>query len=109
MKKKFYYFYYYVPKSHLAITKKAIFAAGAGRVGNYSCCSWQTKGVGQFKPELNSNAYIGKVGKITKVEEYKVETLCHFSKIKAVINALQKSHPYELPAWGLVKLEVYPT
>jgi len=55
MKNSFYYFYYYTPKSHLKITKQAIFAAGAGLIGNYSCCSWETKGAGQFKPELGSN------------------------------------------------------
>jgi Uncharacterized protein conserved in bacteria len=82
MKNDFYCFYYYTPKSHLEITKQAIFAAGAGRMGNYSCCAWETKGIGQFKPEPKSNAYIGKIGKITKIIEYKVETICHSSKIK---------------------------
>lgn len=96
--------YYYVPKSHLEITKKAIFAAGAGTIGNYSSCAWQTKGTGQFKPEPKSNPYLGKAGKVSKVIEYKVETVCTTSKIKAVIKALKSSHPYEHPAFGLLKL-----
>lgn len=102
--KKNYYFYYYTPKSHLDITKQAIFAAGAGNMGNYSCCAWETKGMGQFKPELKSNAYIGKVGKISRVNEYKVETICPATKIKQVIKALKKAHPYEYPALGFLKL-----
>jgi len=105
MKTKLCHFYYYVPKSHLEITKQAIFAAGAGKMGNYSCCVWQTKGTGQFKPEPKSNAYIGKIGKISKVIEYKVETVCKSSKIKSVIKALKKSHPYEHPAFGVIILK----
>ena len=105
MKNTFYQFYYYVPKSHLEITKKAIFAAGAGKIGNYSCCSWQIKGVGQFKPEPKSHAYIGKIGKISKIIEYKIETICIASKIKIVIKALKKSHPYEHPAFGFFKID----
>ncbi|EKD46084.1 MAG: hypothetical protein ACD_69C00028G0009 [uncultured bacterium] len=106
MKTKLCHFYYYVPKSHLEITKQAIFAAGAGKIGNYSCCAWQTEGIGQFKPEPKSNAYIGKVGKISRVIEYKVETVCKPSKIKAVIKALKKSHPYECPALGVLNLKL---
>lgn len=99
-------FYYYVPKSHLEATKKAVFTAGAGKMGNYSCCAWQTKGTGQFKPEPKSNAYIGKIGKLSKVIEYKVEVICHISSIKKVIKALKKSHPYEHPAFGVLKLTI---
>ena len=104
MKNNSYCFYYYTPKSHLKITKQAIFAAGAGSMGKYTCCAWQTKGTGQFKPQTGSNAYIGKIGKITKVTEYKVETICPGSKIKKVIKALKKAHPYEHPAFGFIKL-----
>ncbi len=104
MQKTLYCFYYYVPKSHLETTKKAIFTAGAGRIDNYSCCAWQTKGTGQFKPGTGSNAYIGKIGKPTQLIEYKVETICPTAKIKQVIKALKKSHPYESPAFGIIKL-----
>ncbi len=105
MKTKIYHFYYYVPSSHLEKTKQAIFEAGAGKMGNYSCCAWQTKGIGQFKPEPKSKAYIGKIGKVSKVTEYKVETTCKASKIKAVIKVLKKSHPYEHPAFGVLKID----
>lgn len=104
MKKNYCYFYYYVPRSHLELTKQAIFSAGAGIMGNYSCCAWQTKGTGQFKPGLGSDAYIGKIDKVCKVSEYKVETVCLSSKIKKVIKALKNSHPYEHPAFGALKL-----
>lgn len=105
MKNNLYHLYYYVPSSHLEKTKKAIFTAGAGNIENYSYCAWQTKGTGQFKPGLKNRAYIGKTGKISKVSEYKVETLCQASKIKGVIKALKGAHPYECPAFGVLKLE----
>lgn len=104
MKDKYYYFYYYTPKSHLEVTKQAIFAAGAGCVGNYDYCTWETKGIGQFRPKTGSHAYIGKTGKVTRVIEYKVETFCQASKIKKTIKALIKSHPYEHPIFGVLKL-----
>lgn len=104
MKNNLLQLYYYVPRSHLEITKKAIFAAGAGNIGNYSHCAWQTKGTGQFKPGSPSNPYIGKKGKVSKVIEYKVETVCTPATIKNVIKALKNSHPYEHPALGVLKL-----
>ncbi len=105
MTETIYQIYYYVPKSHLEKTKSAIFAAGAGTMGNYSNCAWQIKGTGQFKPEPKSHAYIGKIGKVANVTEYKVETVCKAQHLKKVLNALKKSHPYEHPAFGIIKLE----
>jgi len=101
-----YMFFVHVPESHVEAVKTAMFAAGAGRLGNYSCCSWQVKGEGQFCPEAGSNAYIGKVGIVEKVVEYKVTTVCvDAAVVKAVITAMKKAHPYEMPAYGVVKLE----
>jgi structural toxin protein (hemagglutinin/hemolysin) RtxA len=101
-------FYYYVPQTHLEATKAAIFAAGAGKIGPYSCCSWETKGSGQFRPEDGSNPFIGNIGKIEKVSEYKVETVCYANCLKEVIAALKKSHPYEEPAFGAIEIVIAP-
>lgn len=102
---QYYKFFYHVPESHLEATKKAIFDAGAGKMGNYSCCSWEVKGLGQFCPEAGSNPYLGKLGKIEKVIEYKVETICSAECIGQVITALKTAHPYEHPAYGIIKIE----
>lgn len=96
--------YYYVPTSQLQITQNAIFSVGAGRIGHYSCCAWYIKGTGQFKPETKSQAYLGKIGKISKVVEYKVETVCASNKRKTVIKALKKAHPYECLVFGILKV-----
>src|SRR5258708_362789 len=94
----------YIPESHLDAVKDAMFTAGAGKIGNYSHCSWQTLGEGQYLPLEGSNAFIGKQGKIEKVAEYLVEMVCDEPLIKKVIEALKASHPYETPAYHIIKL-----
>ena len=89
----------YVPTTHAEDVKTALFAAGAGNIGNYDWCCWQNSGTGQFRPLEGSNAFIGECGKIEKVEEIKIELLCTEDKITEIIAALKKAHPYETPAF----------
>lgn len=96
---------FYVPESHLESVKTAIFAAGAGTLGDYSHVCWQTLGEGQFKPLSGSKPFVGEQDNLTKVPEYKVELLCEEPLIRKVIDALIKTHPYEEPAYQLIKLE----
>ena len=95
---------FYVPFDHLESVKEALFLAGAGQIGNYDRCCWQTKGEGQFRPNDGSNPYLGTQDELMHVEEYKVELLCHSGEIKKVIKALKKSHPYETPAYHVVRI-----
>ncbi len=90
---------FYVPETHIEKVKSAIFAAGAGKIGNYDCCSWQTAGTGQFRPCEGSKPFIGGEGRMEKVREYKVELVCDSKYITNVIEALKNSHPYETPAY----------
>jgi len=90
---------FYVPMTHADPVKEAIFAAGAGRMGNYDKCAWQTLGTGQFRPLEGSQAFIGEVGTVEQVEEAKVETVCSAECLAAVIAALIAAHPYETPAF----------
>ncbi len=94
---------FYVPETHLESVKAALFAAGAGRIGHYDSCCWQTKGVGQFRALAGSAPYIGQQGKVEQVEEYKVELVCSKENLEQAVAALKKAHPYEEPAY-----EVYP-
>ncbi len=98
---------YYVPGSHLEITKRAIFDAGAGRVGNYDRCCWQVRGDGQFRPLPGSKPFIGQEGTIEQVEEYRVEMVCADDHIAEVIVALKQAHPYEEPAYDAVSLAAF--
>ncbi|MBX9585938.1 MAG: NGG1p interacting factor NIF3 [Gammaproteobacteria bacterium] len=96
-----------VPESHLEIVKTALFEAGAGKVENYSHCSWECRGEGQFMPLSGSNPYIGTTNQLEKVSEYRVETICDESKIGDVITALKRAHPYEVPSYQVLKMENY--
>ncbi|EXS25410.1 MULTISPECIES: NGG1p interacting factor 3 protein, NIF3 [Acinetobacter] len=95
---------YYVPDSHLESTKQAIFSAGAGGIGNYEHCAWQVKGIGQFKPVKGADPYIGEVGELEQVEEWRVETIVIEENAKAVAKALKASHPYEEPAFEFIQI-----
>jgi structural hemagglutinin/hemolysin toxin protein RtxA len=96
---------FYVPKTHLEQVKTAMFASGAGKIGNYACCAWQVLGEGQFLPLEGSHAFIGEKGTISLTPEYKVEMVCADEYIKNVIAAMKKNHPYEEIAYQIFKLE----
>jgi structural toxin protein (hemagglutinin/hemolysin) RtxA len=95
---------FYVPASHLEVVKQACFAVGAGRIGNYDSCCWQTQGQGQFRPLEGSQPYIGQTGEVEAVPEYRVEMVCSDELARAVVEAMIEAHPYEEPAWDLVQL-----
>ena len=93
----------YVPQSHLAAVKLAMFEAGAGRMGKYQDCCWQTQGEGQFRPLAGSDAFLGEVGKLATVVEYKLEIVCQAAAMKQALSAMLAAHPYEEVAY-----DVYP-
>lgn len=90
---------FYVPSTHSETVKEALFTAGAGRIGNYECCAWETEGVGQYRPLPGSKPYIGEESLIEKVREMKVEMVCSPENLASAIHALKLSHPYETPAF----------
>ncbi len=90
---------FYVPQSHLEAVKDAVFAAGAGQIGDYSRCCWQVAGTGQFAPGAQSDPFIGAHGEVEQVLEYRVEMVCAEDRVDAVIAALRAAHPYEEPAF----------
>jgi len=99
-----YKLYFYVPQNNLEEVKEALFAAEAGKIGNYEKCSWQTRGTGQFLPGKDSNPAIGSQGKVEKLEEYKVEMVVNENIAKKIIETLIEVHPYEEPAYGLIEI-----
>lgn len=96
---------FFVPESHLEQVKTALFHAGAGKIGQYDCCSWQVKGEGQFRALSGSQPFLGKHGEIEKVDEYKVEMVCEPELIESAVSTLKQAHPYETPAYEVYKLE----
>jgi len=93
----------FVPETHTDVVREAIGNAGAGKIGNYSSCSFSSKGIGRFKPEQGADPYIGEVGKFEEVVEERIETICPREKLQDVIDAIKKVHPYD----G-VALDIYP-
>jgi hypothetical protein len=95
---------FYVPESHLEEVKIAVFAAGAGRIGEYDSCCWQVLGQGQFRPLVGSKPFVGRQDTIEVVAEYRVEMVCEAQFVRAAVAALLNTHPYEEPAWDVVAL-----
>jgi hypothetical protein len=95
-----------VPVEHADAVRKAMHEAGAGKLGNYSHCSFSYRGVGRFMPDERAAPAIGKVGEIAAVEEVRIEVLCERSKLPAVVAAVKETHPYEEPAYHVVPIEI---
>ena len=94
----------YVPEKHVEKVKQALFDAGAGRIGNYDRCCWQTQGIGQFRPLEHSNPAIGSLNEVERVHEIKIELVCADELVKDAVRAIRESHPYEEPAFDVWKL-----
>ena len=92
-----------VPESHADLLREAIGQAGAGRIGNYSHCSFTVKGIGRFKPEKGSQPFIGEEGVLETVEEEFIEVNCAKDNLEAVVKAIKNAHPYEEPV-----IDIYP-
>ncbi|MDG0978992.1 MAG: YqfO family protein [Halieaceae bacterium] len=95
---------FFVPETHLEFVKLAVFEAGAGQIGNYEHCCWQTLGAGQFKPMSGAAPFIGQSGQLEVVSEYRVELVCDDAYLKGAVLALRRAHPYEEPAFDITNL-----
>ena len=94
----------YVPSSHAEPLKSALFDAGAGSYAGYDRCSWQTEGMGQFRPLEGSNPLIGKKDVIEQVKELRIEMVCEEVLIPFLTDVIRKNHPYEEPAFHFYKV-----
>ena len=98
---------FFVPEDYLETVKSAIFATGAGRIGNYDHCCWQVLGQGQFRALEGSDPFLSQQNKLEIVAEWKVELVCSDELIQPAVRALKQAHPYEEPAYDVWKLEVF--
>lgn len=96
---------FYVPDSHLESVKTAIFITGAGQIGDYADCCWQVLGKGQFKPLEGSQPFLGKTDSLEYVDEWRVELVVADSLIEQAVAALKAAHPYQTPAYDVLKIE----
>jgi structural toxin protein (hemagglutinin/hemolysin) RtxA len=98
-----YHIAFYVPETHAEIVKESMFKAGAGKLGNYEKCSFEYGGLGQFKPLPGATPFIGQEGDLERVRELKIEMICLKEFLKAAIDALKLTHPYETPAYYVIE------
>jgi hypothetical protein len=97
----------YVPVPDTQRVLAALFAAGAGTIGDYRECAWVTEGTGQFRPLAGADPAIGTVGDLEMVAENRVEVVLPRDLRGRVVAALREAHPYEEPAFHV--LETAPT
>lgn len=94
----------FTPLSHVQQVVDALSDAGAGHIGNYSHCTFQSQGFGTFKPLEGTNPFIGTTNKIEKVEEIKIETIVTEVQLHQTVQAMLNAHPYEEVAYDLYPL-----
>ena len=94
----------FVPNDDSDTVKSALFAAGAGTIGDYEQCCWQVQGTGQFMPLTGSAPHIGTHNRLVTVDEWRVEMVVEENAIEATITALKDAHPYEMPAYDVIKV-----
>lgn len=90
---------FYVPVASAEVVKQAVFSTGAGQIGEYSQCSFEVLGQGQFMPSDTANPHLGCANQLEAVAELKVELVCEPAFIKAAVQALLAAHPYESVAY----------
>jgi hypothetical protein len=103
---KLYKLVVFVPEGHQDEVRMAISAAGAGWIGNYSHCTFQTAGIGTFLPLSGASPFIGQTGQLEKAAEYRLETIVPESVLNQVLRALLQTHPYEEVAYDLYPLSL---
>lgn len=92
----------FVPVKDADKVRQAMGDAGAGVLGNYTHASFSVRGVGRFKPGTGAHPAIGEIGKLMEVEEERIEVICQEEKVKEVVAAVKRTHPYEE-----IPLEIY--
>jgi dinuclear metal center YbgI/SA1388 family protein len=94
----------FVPLAHVEAVQAAVFAQGAGKIGNYDECSFQVEGTGEFRGNEDSKPFVGEKGARHREAEIRFETIVPAHTVSRVLAALIKAHPYKEPAWDLIPL-----
>ena len=97
----------FIPHQYYEEVTSAVYAAGAGNIGNYSETGFGTPGMGTFKGNAASKPVIGKAGEKEHVEEVRFETIYPANIEGKVVAALLQAHPYEEVAYDLIALDNY--
>lgn len=94
----------FVPLTHADFVREIMGDAGGGLLGKYSHCSFSSRGVGRYLPLKGAKPHLGKLGQLQAVEEERIEIICQKDKVKKVVEAMKKVHPYEEVAYYIYPL-----
>ena len=92
-----------VPESHADLIREIMGRMGAGESKHYSHCSFSVKGTSRFMPKKGAQPFLGQEGVLETVSEERIETTCPIDRLKEVLNAIKKAHPYEETV-----IDIYP-
>ena len=95
----------FIPPDHVEQVASAVFAAGAGTIGDYQGCAFSASGHGWFTPGLGASPAIGQVGSAERTPEIRWETVVPRSRLQHVVRAYVEVHPYEEPAFDVYPVE----
>lgn len=95
----------FVPTGHAEQVRNAMLSVGAGHIGNYDFCSYNTIGFGTFRAGEHATPFVGRLGELHTEEEVRIETIAERTSVGKVIAALRNAHPYEEPAYDIYSLE----
>jgi dinuclear metal center YbgI/SA1388 family protein len=95
----------FAPVDKAEQVRQAVFAAGAGHIGKYSECSFNSDGTGTFKAEAGADPYVGEIGKRQFEKETKIEIVYPAYLELQVVKALIDNHPYEEVAYDIFSME----
>ncbi len=99
----------YVPPDDVSAVASAAFGAGAGRIGNYTHCSFRSVGTGSFWGQEGARPAIGQAGRLEEVEELRLEVIAPRDRLAGVLSAIRAAHSYETPAIDVYPLEGLPS
>lgn len=95
---------FFVPEEYRHKVMKALFSGGAGAIGKYSCCSFSSAGRGTYMPSAGAEPFEGSAGKMSCVEEVRVEAVVKRSKLDHVLEVVREVHPYETMEYNIYPL-----
>ncbi|MBC8052999.1 MAG: Nif3-like dinuclear metal center hexameric protein [Sphingobacteriaceae bacterium] len=94
----------YAPLDQASVIRSALFSAGAGKIGNYSDCSFNAEGYGTFKASEDANPYVGEKGEVHQEKETRIEVIFSAYQESKIVSALKEAHPYEEVAYDIYSL-----
>ena len=94
----------FIPENYLEILSQTLQSADAGHIGKYDSCLSYSRVTGRWRPLNGAYPFLGRAGEISEEPELKVETVCSVSKVREILDAVKRVHPYEEPVINVIPL-----